>query len=132
MLESYAYGKTLAIDDMVMVTEKDEFVYHEMITHVPRYIHGDPKKVLVIGGGDGGTIRELFKHEGIEEVVMVEIDDNVVEASKLHLPQLSCEFDNPKLTLLIDDGIQYLKNCNDAFFDMIIVCLLYTSPSPRD
>lgn len=121
VLESYAYGKTLAIDDMVMVTEKDEFVYHEMITHVPRYIHGDPKKVLVIGGGDGGTIRELFKHEGIEEVVMVEIDDNVVEASKLHLPQLSCEFDNPKLTLLIDDGIQYLKNCDDAVFDMIIV-----------
>jgi len=121
VLESYAYGKTLAIDNMIMVTEKDEFVYHEMIAHVPTFIHGNVKRALVIGGGDGGTVRELLKHPEIEEVVMVEIDEKVVEASKLHLPQLSCAFDNPKLQLLIQDGIEYLNNCPDEAFDLIIV-----------
>lgn len=121
VLESYAYGKTLAIDDMIMVTEKDEFVYHEMIAHVPTFIHGNVKRALVIGGGDGGTVRELLKHPEIEEVVMVEIDEKVVEASKLHLPQLSCAFGDPKLQLLIQDGIEYLKNCPDEAFDLIIV-----------
>ncbi|MDC0231078.1 polyamine aminopropyltransferase [Aureispira] len=121
IFESYAFGKTLAIDDMVMVTEKDEFIYHEMIAHIPVFIHGNPKRVLVIGGGDGGTIRELFRHSSIEKVVMVEIDDKVVEASKLHLPQLACEFDNPKLELHIMDGIQYMKDCEDEDFDLIII-----------
>ena len=121
VLDSYAYGKILTIDDMVMITEKDEFIYHEMIVHVPFFIHGNPKRVLVVGGGDGGTIRELFRHPNIEEVVMVEIDEKVVEAAQLHLPQLSCEFDNPKLALHIQDGIQYLKNCPPAAFDLIII-----------
>lgn len=121
VLESYAYGKTLLIDDMVMATEKDEFVYHEMIAHVPAFIHGKPQRVLVIGGGDGGTIRELFRHPSIEEIVMVEIDEKVVEASKLHLPQLSCAFDNPKLDLRIQDGIQYLKDCEAEAFDLIVI-----------
>jgi len=121
VLESYAYGKTLLIDDMVMATEGDEFVYHEMIAHVPSFVHGNPKRVLVIGGGDGGTVRELFKHKSVEEIVMVEIDEKVVEASRLHLPQLSCEFDNPKLDLRIQDGIQYLKKCEAAAFDLIII-----------
>jgi len=92
-----------------------------MITHVPAFVHGDPKKVLVIGGGDGGTIRELFKHKSVEKIVMVEIDEKVVEASRLHLPQLSCEFDNPKLDLRIQDGIQYLKECEAAVFDLIVI-----------
>jgi spermidine synthase len=121
VFESYAFGKTLTIDDMVMITEKDEFIYHEMIVHVPVFIHGNVKRALVIGGGDGGTIRELFRHKGIEEVVMVEIDEKVVEASKLHLPQLSCEFDNPKLELLIEDGIKYIAECNSESFDLIII-----------
>ena len=121
VLESYAYGKTLLIDDMVMCTEKDEFVYHEMIVHVPMFIHGKVQRALVIGGGDGGTVRELFRHKGIEDVVMVEIDKKVVEASKLHLPQLSCEFDNPKLELRIEDGISFMANCADASFDLIII-----------
>ncbi|MCH2022687.1 MAG: polyamine aminopropyltransferase [Saprospiraceae bacterium] len=121
VFESYAFGKTLAIDDMVMVTEKDEFIYHEMIVHIPVFIHGNPKRVLVIGGGDGGTIRELFRHSSIEKVVMVEIDEYVVEASKLHLPQLSCEFDNPNLELHIMDGVQYMKDCDDEEFDLIVI-----------
>lgn len=121
VLDSYAYGKMLAIDDMVMATEKDEFVYHEMITHTPVFLHGAVKRALVIGGGDGGTIRELFRHEGIEEVVMVEIDEKVVEASKLHLPNLSYEFDNPKLKLHIADGIEFLANCPENAFDLIVI-----------
>ncbi|MGH1336646.1 MAG: polyamine aminopropyltransferase [Aureispira sp.] len=121
VLESYAYGKTLVIDNMVMATEKDEFIYHEMIAHVPTFIHGAPKKILVIGGGDGGTIRELFKHECVEHITMVEIDEKVVEASTLHLPQLSCEFDNPKLDLRIQDGIAFLKECGTEQYDMIVI-----------
>lgn len=121
VLESYAYGKTLLIDNMVMATEKDEFVYHEMIAHVPAFIHGAPKQVLVIGGGDGGTIRELFKHESVEHITMVEIDEKVVEASKLHLPQLSCEFDNPKLDLHIQDGLAFLKDSPAEQYDLIII-----------
>ncbi len=121
VLESYAFGKMLTIDNLVMTTEKDEFIYHEMISHPAMFSHPNPKRVLVIGGGDGGTIRELFRHEGVEQVVMVEIDGNVVEACKLHLPQIACEFDNPKLDLRIDDGIKYIAECEDAAFDIIIV-----------
>ncbi len=121
VFESYAYGKVLSIDDMVMVTEKDEFVYHEMLTHPAMFLHGDVKKVLVIGGGDGGTIREVFRHKSVDQVVMVEIDENVVEASKLHFPTVACEFDNPKLELHIADGIEYLKNCAAEQFDLIII-----------
>ncbi|MFK7799552.1 MAG: polyamine aminopropyltransferase [Aureispira sp.] len=121
VIESYAYGKMLLIDDMVMTTEKDEFVYHEMIAHVPTFIHGTPKRILVIGGGDGGTIRELFKHTCVEHITMVEIDEKVVEASRLYLPELSCEFDNPKLDLHIQDGIVFLQECEAEQYDMIVV-----------
>lgn len=121
VLESYAYGKTLLIDNMVMATEKDEFVYHEMIAHIPTFIHGAPKRILVIGGGDGGTIRELFKHDCVEHITMVEIDEKVVEASTLHLPDLSCEFNNPKLDLRIQDGIAFLQECESEQYDMIVI-----------
>lgn len=121
ILESYAFGKMLTIDNLVMTTEKDEFIYHEMISHVVMHTHPDPKKILVIGGGDGGTIRELFRHKGVEKVVMVEIDGNVIDACKLHLPQIACEFDNPKLELHVADGIQYLADADSESFDIIIV-----------
>lgn len=121
VLESYAYGKTLVIDNMVMVTEQDEFVYHEMIVHVPVFLHGAPKNVLVIGGGDGGTVRELLKHPVVEAVTMVEIDEKVIEASRLHLPQLSSALDDPKLTLHVQDGIEFLQNAAPEEYDLIIV-----------
>lgn len=121
VIDTYAYGKTLTIDDMVMCTETDESHYHEMIAHPALLTHGNAKRVLVIGGGDGGTIREVLKHSGVEEVVMVEIDENVIEASKAHLPTLSSHFDHPKLKLLIEDGIAYVNNSPDASFDLIIV-----------
>lgn len=121
VLQSYAYGKMLAIDNMVMCTEKDECHYHEMITHPAMLAHGNVKRALVIGGGDGGTVREILRHKGVEHVTMVEIDEAVVEASKLFLPSISCALNDPRLELLIDDGIEYVKNAADESFDLIIV-----------
>ncbi|GHE63893.1 MULTISPECIES: polyamine aminopropyltransferase [Roseivirga] len=116
-----AYGNMLTLDGMVMTTEVDEYVYHEMISHVPLLTHPDPKRVLIIGGGDGGTAREVLKHKQLEEVVMVEIDDKVIEASKLHLPSISQSLDDPKLNLIVDDGIKYVNEAADGSFDLVIV-----------
>lgn len=121
VLETHAYGKMLIIDNIIMTTEKDEFIYHEMISHVALLSNPGIKKVLVIGGGDGGTIREVLRHEHLEQVTMVEIDENVIEASKLHLPSIASAFSHPKLQLLIYDGIKYLADCPAETFDMIIV-----------
>lgn len=120
VLESYSHGKFLAINNMVMCSERDEFHYHEMITHPVMQSHGKAKNVLVIGGGDGGTIRELFKYD-VDKVTMVEIDEAVVRASKLHLPQIASEFGNPKLNLIIGDGIQFVKDAAPNSYDVIIV-----------
>lgn len=121
VLDSYAYGKMLVIDDMVMTTDRDEFHYHEMISHPMILTHGAVKNVLVIGGGDGGTIREVLKHDGVEKVTMVEIDQNVIDASKQFLPKLSVEFGNPKLNLIIGDGIKYVAEARPGTFDLILV-----------
>jgi spermidine synthase len=121
VLESYSHGKFLAINNMVMATERDEFHYHEMITHPALQAHGSAKNVLVIGGGDGGTIREVLRYPGIEKVTMVEIDEAVVRASKEHLPTLSKEFNNPKLDLKIADGIQFVKDAPNGTYDLVIV-----------
>lgn len=116
-----AYGNMLTLDGMVMCTEKDEYVYHEMITHIPMLTHGSVKNALVIGGGDGGTVRELVKHESIENVVMVEIDQLVIDASKVHFSQLASALDHEKLELRIEDGIKYVENCKENEFDLVIV-----------
>ncbi len=119
--ETLAYGNMLTLDGLVMCTEGDEYVYHEMISHVPMLTHGQVKKALIIGGGDGGTARELLKHDDVEEVVMVEIDSKVVEASKRFLPGISSELDHQKLNLIIDDGIKYVQESVDESFDLVIV-----------
>lgn len=121
ILETYKYGKMLAIDDMVMTTEVDEYHYHEMISHPAIFTHGNAKNILVIGGGDGGCVRDILKHDEVEKVTMVEIDGNVVEACKEHLPQIAAAFDHPKLDLKIDDGIAFVKNAPDATYDIVIV-----------
>ena len=121
ILESYKYGKMLALDDMVMTTENDEFHYHEMISHPALFMHPNPKNVLVIGGGDGGTIREVLRHPGVEKVTMVEIDGAVIEACKEHLPNIAASFDDPKLTLLVDDGIAFAQNAAPGTYDVILV-----------
>jgi spermidine synthase len=121
ILESYKYGKMLALDDMVMTTIDDEFHYHEMISHPAIFTHGNVKNVLVIGGGDGGTIREILRHDSIEKVTMVEIDGEVINSCKEFLPEIAAAFDHPKLELIVGDGIDYLKNAKKDFYDLIIV-----------
>ncbi|MCB0369058.1 MAG: polyamine aminopropyltransferase [Bdellovibrionales bacterium] len=121
VFDTLAYGKMLAINNMVMCTERDECHYHEMIVHPVAQLSKKLSKVLVIGGGDGGTIREVFKYKEVEKVTMVEIDEAVIRASKLHLPSISSEFNNSKLELIVGDGIEYVKNCKEGEFDLIIV-----------
>ena len=121
IIESYKYGKMLALDDMVMTTIQDEFHYHEMISHPAMFTHGNAKNILVIGGGDGGSIREILRHEGVEKVTMVEIDGEVIKACKEFLPEIANSFDHPKLELLVDDGIEFIKNAKPESYDIIIV-----------
>jgi spermidine synthase len=121
VLESPSHGRFLAINNMVMCTERDEAHYHEMIVHPALQSFPQVKNALVIGGGDGGTVRELMRYPEIENVVMVEIDEAVVRASKLHLPTLSSALSHPKLDLKIADGIQFVKECASASFDLVII-----------
>ena len=88
VFESPEFGRFLTLDGYMMLTEKDEFIYHEMITHVPMAIHPNPKHILVIGGGDGGTVRELLKYDCVERIDLVEIDEEVVEVCRKYLPRL--------------------------------------------
>ncbi|MCI1274006.1 MAG: polyamine aminopropyltransferase [Clostridiaceae bacterium] len=113
-------GKILTLDDLMMVTEGDEFHYHEMIAHIPMMHHKAPKSVLIIGGGDGGTIREVLKHKTVERVVLCEIDGLVIEASKKFFPTVACELDNPKVEILVQDAIEYIKNKKDEF-DIVLI-----------
>ncbi|NEP53960.1 MAG: polyamine aminopropyltransferase, partial [Moorea sp. SIO3C2] len=119
--DTFEYGKLLAVDKMVMCSEKDDKAYHEMIIHVPMVMQPQVRDVLVIGGGDGGSIREILRYDHVEQVTMVEIDEAVVRASKEFLPSLSSAFENPKLNLIIDDGIEYVKQAADQSFDLIVV-----------
>jgi spermidine synthase len=121
ILESPKYGKMLTLDDMFMTTEKDEFHYHEMISHPALFTHGAAKNILVIGGGDGGTVREVLKHEGVEKVTMVEIDGAVIDACKEFLPSIAASFDHPKLNLIVGDGIAHAREAAPESYDIIIV-----------
>ena len=115
-----ALGRVLTLDDLMMTTEGDEFHYHEMISHVPMMHHPNPKTVLVIGGGDGGTIREVLKHDTVEKAVLCEIDGLVIEACKEHLPTIACELDNPKCEILVEDAIEYIKD-KENMFDIVLI-----------
>ena len=113
-------GRVLTLDDLMMTTEGDEFHYHEMIAHIPMMHHKAPKTVLVIGGGDGGTVREVLKHDTVEKVVLCEIDGMVIEACKKYLPTIACELDNPKCEILVEDAIEYIKDKKDMF-DIVLI-----------
>eukprot|EP01087_Luapelamoeba_hula_P024304 TRINITY_DN91_c0_g1_i1.p1 TRINITY_DN91_c0_g1~~TRINITY_DN91_c0_g1_i1.p1 ORF type:complete len:287 (+),score=53.29 TRINITY_DN91_c0_g1_i1:67-927(+) len=120
VFKSKNYGKVLALDGVIQLTERDEFAYQEMIVHIPLIAHPNPKKVLIIGGGDGGVVREVCKHPGVESIEMCEIDKGVPETSKKFLPTMSTHFGDPRLTLLIEDGCKYLAT-KTAEYDVIIV-----------
>ena len=113
-------GRVLTLDDLMMTTEGDEFFYHEMITHIPMMTHKCPETVLVIGGGDGGTIREVLKHDTVKKVVLCEIDGMVIDACKKYLPTIACELDNPKCEILVEDAIEYMKDKKDMF-DIVLI-----------
>jgi spermidine synthase len=121
VFQTEAFGKMLTIDSMVMCTEVDEAAYHEMIVHVPMQLHAGVRNVLVIGAGDGGTIRELMRYEQVEQVTMVEIDDAVVRASKEFLPGISSAFGHEKLELRIEDGIKFLQSATADSYDLIVI-----------
>lgn len=120
VFSSRAFGKVLTLDGLMMVTERDEFFYHEMIAHIPMLTHPNPENILVIGGGDGGTVRELLKHESVKHIDMVEIDGMVIDASKKFFPSVSCELENPKVSVLVQDAIDFIKD-KENIYDVVLI-----------
>ena len=119
--DTVEYGRMLALDDVIQVTELDEFVYHEMLSHVPLHAHPRPEAVLVVGGGDGGMVREVSKHSAVERIVLAEIDEAVIRTSIEYLPSISCALkDNPKLEICVGDAVDYVRQSVEEF-DLIIV-----------
>lgn len=118
--ETTHHGRVLLNDGAFMLSERDERIYHEMITFVPMTVHPAPRRVLVIGGGDGGTAREVLRHPGVEKCVMVEIDALVIEASRKYLPQTADALSDPRLDLIIDDGVKYMRESKETF-DVILI-----------
>jgi spermidine synthase len=121
VFENARFGRVLTLDGVVQTTEGDEFIYHEMMAHVPILAHGAARRVLIIGGGDGGMAREVLRHATVEHVTMVEIDAGVVSFCREYLPSLSADaFDDPRLNLVIADGAAYVAEASDTF-DVILV-----------
>ncbi|KAJ3328307.1 hypothetical protein HDU76_010195 [Blyttiomyces sp. JEL0837] len=119
VFKSTNHGTVLVLDGVIQDTEKDEFAYQEMIAHLPLNAHPNPQHVLVIGGGDGGVLREVVKHSTVQQVTLVEIDEAVIRASRNFLPGMAVGFDHPKVKLVVGDGFEYLKN-NPGSYDVII------------
>lgn len=118
--ENSMLGRVMALDGVVQTTERDEFIYHEMMTHVPLLAHGNAKKVLIVGGGDGGMLREICRHQKVEQITMVEIDATVVEYCRQYLPNHHAgAFDDQRFKLVIADGVDFVNQTNSKF-DVII------------
>lgn len=121
IFENETFGRAMALDGVMQTTEKDEFIYHEMLTHLPIYAHGAVRKVLIIGGGDGGMLEEALKHPSVEKVTMVEIDRSVVDLCTTHLPSISNgAFEDPRTDLVIADGRDFVANCEERY-DLVII-----------
>ncbi|MEG6571698.1 polyamine aminopropyltransferase [[Clostridium] cellulosi] len=120
VFDSKEFGRILTLDGYIMLTEKDEFIYHEMITHVPMAVHPCVRRVLVIGGGDGGAVRELVKYNTIEHIDLIEIDELVVKVCKKYLPQTACRLDDPRVHIHYEDGLKYTRR-HENEYDLILV-----------
>ncbi len=120
VIDSIGFGKVLLIDDLVMLTERDEFVYHEMIAHVPLFTHPNPESVLIIGGGDGGTGRECAKHEIVGESDLVDIDELVTRACQAHMPSLTTAIDSGRIKCSFQDGVAFVKETSKKY-DVVII-----------
>lgn len=120
IFETPEFGKVLALDGNVMLTERDEFIYDEMITHVPMAVHPGIKDVLVIGAGDGGVVKELTRYEGVERIDLVEMDPQVVEACRAYLPENACRLDDDRVHIYYDNALRFIRRSTDKY-DLIIV-----------
>ena len=120
ILEAKEFGKFFTLDGLMMITEKDEFIYHDMIVHVPMATNPNIKKVLVIGAGDGGTVRELTRYNTIEKIDMVEIDKRVVDVCREYFPLTACKLDEPRVNLFFEDGLKFVRTKENEY-DLIIV-----------
>lgn len=117
---SEEFGIVFTLDGLIMVTEKDEFIYHDMISHVPMAVNPNIKSVLVIGGGDGGTVRELTRYDGIKKIDLVEIDEVVIKKCQQFLPQTSSKLIDNRVNIIIEDGVDFIKS-KEAEYDLIII-----------
>ncbi len=120
VIDTDQFGRMLVLDNVIQTTVTDEFVYHEMISHVALNTHSEPKNVLIVGGGDGGVVREVVKHPSIEKIIHCEIDAAVIEASRKFLPEISSAMDHPKVQIVVDDGIKHVREHKNSY-DIIIV-----------
>ena len=116
-----AFGNLMVIDDYIMLTSRDNFLYHEMMAHPALFTHPNPRRVLIIGGGDCGTLREVLKHPGVETATQVDIDDEVTQASERHFPELCESNGDPRARLHFDDGLAWVRNTEPGSYDVIIV-----------
>jgi spermidine synthase len=122
IFESYAHGRVMVLDGCIQITERDEFVYQEMLAHVPLLAHGAARNVLIIGAGDGGVLRRVLQHRTVQRAVMVEIDGEVIRLSKAFLPAIAGDaWDDPRAEIIVGDGIDYVARAADGSFDVIIV-----------
>ena len=120
VVETEQYGTLLALDGFIQTNDVDEFVYHEMIAHVPLITHPNPRRVLIIGGGDGGAVRECVKHACVEHVDLVEIDGMVIDACRRFFPNISAELDNPRVKVHVADGIRFIQDVTEPY-DVVII-----------
>lgn len=120
VIETNQFGRMLVLDGMVMTTDRDEFVYHEMLTHVGMNTHPSPKRVLVVGGGDGGAIREVLKHPAVEKAVLCEIDGRVIEVSQEYFPEIAGALGDSRVEIRVEDGIKHIE-AHPAEYDVILV-----------
>ena len=120
ILQTVELGKILVLDGILMLTEKDEFIYHEMMTHIPMAVLPDAEKILVIGAGDGGTVSQLVKYKSIKQIDVIEIDEMVVEKCREYFPKLTKGFSDERVTIKYEDGLKYVRKINN-FYDIIIV-----------
>ena len=121
VVQTDAFGRLMLLDGLVMLTERDEFVYHEMIAHPALCLAPGPRRVLVIGGGDGGTVREVLRHPAVEHVDLVEIDGAVVDAARRFFPTVASALDDPRLAVRIEDGLAFVKNAPEGTYDLVLV-----------
>jgi spermidine synthase len=122
IFESYTHGRVMVLDGVIQITEGDEFVYQEMLTHVPLLAHGSADNVLIIGAGDGGVLRRVLQHRAVKRAVMAEIDGEVIRLAKEFMPGIAGDaWNDPRAQVIVGDGIDYVKRAPDAVFDAIIV-----------